>query len=272
MKIGLFDSGLGGLNVLAEFRRQLPQYDYIYFGDHAHAPFGDKEKQKVKKITVNGIKFLKNRGAQLIILACNTATAASLRPLQRHYVPKHSPGLKILGIIRPTTELILEKNWQEIGIMATQTTVGSSIFEQELKKFNWQGELFPLACPQLVPLIENGLIQSDKMKKVLANYLRFFQRHSLETLILGCTHYSLLKKVIKAYLPQITVIAEEEVAAPKLQQYLRDHRELEKQLTQSNSCQCFFTFQEEKNYARYYKMAKKIMPDGQFRKCENTIS
>ncbi len=249
---------------MAEFRRQLPQYNYVYLGDHAHAPFGDKEKQKVRKITLNGVKFLESRGAQLIILACNTATAASLRFLQRHYIPKHSPGLKILGIIRPTTELILEKNWQKIGIIATQTTVDSGVFKQELKKFNWHGKFFPLACPQLVPLIESGLSQSDETKKNLKNYLQFFRSRSIEALILGCTHYSLIKKEIKTYLPQITVVAEEEVAAPKLKQYLKDHPEVEKQLSKKEQCQCLFTFNKKRSFSKYKNLTDNIISNYRF--------
>ena len=243
--IGVFDSGYGGLTVLKEFTKRLSQYDYIYLGDNARAPYGNRSFETVYHYTLQCVSWLFKQGCPLIVLACNTASAKALRTIQQNDLEKKFPEKKILGVIRPTTEIV--GNYSKtghVGIMATSGTVQSKSYLIEIEKFFPGIQVAQQACPMLVPLIENNEFENKAadyfIKKYIAELLQ--QDDKTDTILLACTHYPLIKKRIEQLLPSgIQVIAQGEIVALSLEDYLYRHAEMEQQLSKNRSLQFYTT-------------------------------
>lgn len=247
--IGIFDSGYGGLTVFKEIKKLLPQYDYIYLGDNARAPYGTRSFEIVYKYTLQCVKKLFELNCHLVILACNTASAKALRTIQQKDLPHLAPDKRVLGVIRPTTEIIGNfSKTKHIGILATQGTVQSKSYEIEIKKFFPDVTVYQEACPMWVPLVEYNEHLSDGadyfVKKHIDNILA--QNHQIDTLLLACTHYPLLLPKIKKYTPtNIQIITQGEIVAKSLVDYLNHHPEIDRVLTKNSSVQFYTTNDSE---------------------------
>lgn len=235
--IGVFDSGFGGLVVLREFMQVLPEYDYLYLGDNARIPYGTRSDRVVYRFTEQAVDYLFRQGCQLIILACHTASAKALRTIQQVYLPVHYPERRVLGVLIPTVEEALACSGRNrIGVIATEGTVASRSFELELHKLNASVEVIQQACPLLVPLIEEGEQEWEGTGMILQRYLTPLKAAKVDTLILGCTHYSILKHHIVTVMGDgITLVCSGQVAAAKLVDYLKRHPEIEGLLTRSGN-------------------------------------
>lgn len=242
MKIGIFDSGLGGLEVLREIVKELPDYSYVYLGDTARFPYGSRSPNLVYKFTDQAVKFLFNQECQLIVLACNTASSEALRKIQQKYLLKRSDK-KVLGVIIPAVEEAVEftKN-NRIGIMATEGTVASGSFGREIKKLKPSIGVFQNACHLLVPIIEAGEEDSIIAKLAIKHCIQPLLKKGIDTLILGCTHYGLLEKGIKNEIGEgINIISEGRVVAKKLKNYLERHSEINDLLAKNHEIKFFTT-------------------------------
>ena len=235
--IGVFDSGFGGLVVLREFLQVLPHYDYLYLGDNARIPYGTRSDRVVQRFTEQAVDYLLRQGCQLIVLACHTASARALRRIQQVYLPGRYPQRRVLGVLIPTVEEALARSRsRRIGVIATEGTVISRSFELELQKLDPGVEVLQQACPLLVPLIESGEQEWEGTAMILSRYLAPFQGGRVDTLILGCTHYSILKEQILSLLDHSPeLICSGQVTAIKLLDYLRRHPELESRLSRGGS-------------------------------------
>ncbi len=229
--IGIFDSGYGGLTILHGIRQQLPEYDYLYLGDNARAPYGPRSFDVVYEFTRQAVRFLFERGCQLVILGCNTASAKALRSIQQKDLPQWDADRRVLGIIRPTAEIIgsLTKS-RHVGILATEGTIKSESYNLEIKKLHPDIEVTGVACPFWVPLVEYNEADSPGadyfVKKNLDQLMRIDPQ--IDAIILGCTHYPLLMpKILKYIHPGIRVIPQGEYVASALTDYLHRHTALE---------------------------------------------
>ena len=243
--IGVFDSGYGGLTVLKEITKRLPQYDYIYLGDNARAPYGNRSYETVYHYTLQCVDWLFKQNCPLIIVACNTASAKALRTIQQNDLDKKFPGKKILGVIRPTTEVIGDHSkTNHVGIMATSGTVNSNSYAIEIEKFFPNATVFQQACPMLVPLIENNEFENEAADYFIQKYINELlkQDDNIDTILLACTHYPLIKKRIENFLPKdVTAIAQGEIVASSLKGYLQRHAEIEQQLSKNKSIRFYTT-------------------------------
>lgn len=228
MKIGIFDSGLGGLVISKALIEKMPSYDYVYYGDTAHLPYGDKTSGQILAYSIEAIKFLIAQDCAIIIIACNTATSIALRYLQQRFIPNYSPGIKVLGVVIPTVEEAIFPNASKIGVIATTATARSHIYQTELLKINPHLEITEIAAPDLVPMIENN--NFEKATKLCQKYARQFS--TSDSLILGCTHYPLLKEYFRKLLPGVRIISQDELMGAKLEDYLLRHSEISQQLSQ----------------------------------------
>jgi glutamate racemase len=234
--IGVFDSGFGGLVVLREFLRVLPDYDYLYLGDNARIPYGTRSDRVVIRFTEQAVDYLFRQGCRLIILACHTASARALRRIQQVFLPARYPGHRVLGVLIPTVEEALARTRQKrIGVIGTEGTVTSRSFELELKKLDPAVEVVQQACPLLVPIIESGEQDWEGTALILRRYLAPFPGR-VDTLILGCTHYSILKEQIGAIMGNgHELICSGQVTAAKLVDYLERHPEVESRLSRGRT-------------------------------------
>lgn len=229
--IGVFDSGYGGLTVLREFVDRLSQYDYLYLGDNARAPYGTRSFDTVYRYTLQCVKWLLTQNCPLIILACNTASAKALRTIQQKDLHNLDTGARVLGVIRPTTEIIGKYTQSNnIGILATTGTVQSQSYLIEIQKFFPDVKIDQEACPMWVSLVENNEHQSAGadyfVEKHLSNILS--RNKNIDTLLLACTHYPLLKEKIEKHLPKnVKLISQGEIVAESLKDYLHRHPEIE---------------------------------------------
>lgn len=232
MKIGFFDSGLGGLIILDAVRRHMPEYDYLFFGDTANLPYGDKSEEEIHALTYRGIKQLFDAGALIVIVACNTASSASVRKHQDDMLRREYPDRKLLGVIIPTVEELDKSESDHTLLIGTERTVSSRKYEIELKKIDPRFTLLSHATPALVPLIESGDIASacTKVTELLTSTYP-----DISTLVLGCTHYTLLKECLRGALRGVTVISQDEIIPQKLHDYLRHHPEIEGRLSKQGS-------------------------------------
>ena len=229
--IGVFDSGYGGLTVLKEIVKQLPDYNYLYLGDNARAPYGTRSFETVYNYTLQCVNWFFNQGCSLVILACNTASAKALRTIQQQDLPNIDSTKRVLGVIRPTTEVIGNYTTTNcVGILGTLGTVQSKSYPIEITKFYPKIQVFQEACPMWVPLVENN--EHNKpgadyfIRQHLQNLLK--QNANIDTILLACTHYPLLIEKIKIYLPDtITVLSQGEIVANSLTNYLYTHTSLE---------------------------------------------
>jgi glutamate racemase len=247
--IGVFDSGFGGLTVLKEIERVLPDYDFLYLGDNARAPYGNRSFETVYAYTLDAVRWLFSRGCPLIILACNTASAKALRTLQQKELPRIALERRVLGVIRPVTESVGEITQSgHVGILATAGTVASRSYVIEINKYFPGISVVQEACPMWVSLVENNEFESDGadffVKQHLDRILAADRR--IDTLILGCTHYPLLQHKIQQYLPcDITVVSQGTIVARSLADYLRRHPEIASQCSQRGKRDFFTTEKAE---------------------------
>jgi len=234
--IGFFDSGFGGLTILKQVVKSLPEYSYIYLGDNARTPYGSRSQNVIYEFTKEGVTELFNRGAELIILACNTSSSSALRKIQQEFLPESFPNKKTLGIIIPTAEEIADGNSRIIGILATKATVNSLAYPKEIAKINPKIKIYQQACPLLVPIIEAAETNWEGLDLAIKKYLnKLFQKsRKIDTIILGCTHYAIIENKIKKYLPSdIKIIPQGPIIAEKLKDYLIRHKEIENRLSKT---------------------------------------
>jgi glutamate racemase len=242
-KIGFFDSGLGGLGILKAVVAQLPQYNYVYLGDTIHKPYGSKPAAEIRGHVQGGVSFLFDQGCEIVIIACNTASAQALSFIQRQFLPAYAPHRTVLGIIVPAAEaaIMATKN-NRIGVIGTQGTVEARSFAEELQKLRPEATVYQQAAPELVMLIEAGLSHGQEMKMMLRHYLKSLIEVGVDTLILGCTHYELIAPQIAEIVgPQVTLIHEGPVVAERTQDYLFRHAELSHKLVSGGERKIFFT-------------------------------
>ena len=248
--IGIFDSGYGGLTILHGIRQLLPQYDYIYLGDNARAPYGPRSFDVVYEFTRQAVVKLFEMGCHLIILGCNTASAKALRTIQQHDLPQIDPERRVLGIIRPTTEIIgsLTKS-RHVGVLATEGTIKSESYNLEIQKLHPDISVTGVACPFWVPLVEYNEADSPGadyfVKKCIDEVMR--KDPLIDALILGCTHYPLLMPKILKYLPAgVRVIPQGEYVADSLQSYLARHPQMEQKCSKGATVRYLTTENSDK--------------------------
>ena len=279
MKIGVFDSGYGGLTILEQIRKQLPEYDYLYLGDNARAPYGTHSFEVIHQYTWQAVQYLFGADCSLVILACNTASAKALRTIQQQDLPQwlqlsncklsncqirngqlsnsklsNCQIRNVLGVIRPTAETVAQRTRNgHIGVLGTPGTVQSGSYAIELQKQRADLLVAQQACPMWVPLIENGEHLQTGADYFVEKYLRllFTQDPQIDTLVLGCTHYPLLLPKIQAALSaivahEVEVVAQGEIVARSLQDYLRRHTDLAATLSQGATCTYLTTEQADK--------------------------
>lgn len=246
--IGVFDSGFGGLEILKEIVKELPEYNYLYLGDSARAPYGTRSQDVIYTFTKQAVDFLFKEDCWLVILACNTASSRALRKIQKEYLSTHYPDRRVLGVLIPAAEEAIEvtKN-NRIGVIGTEATVSSGSFGRELKKLNPDINVFQKACPLLVPIVEYGEKDPKVINLVIRNYLKPLLEKNIDTLILGCTHYGLLEEYIRKVAgKEIKLILEGEVVAKKLRDYLNRHPEIESILKKDSKIRFLTTDLTEK--------------------------
>jgi len=248
--IGIFDSGYGGLTVLSEIKSLMPEYDYIYLGDNARAPYGSRSFESVYEFTLEAVEWFFSHGCPLVILACNTASAKALRTIQQVDLPDINPSGKVLGVIRPTAESLTGLSLtNHIGILGTEGTIQSGSYEIEVQKLHPQLAVTGEACPMWVPLVENREFDKPGADYFLKQHIdRILEKDPLiDTLILGCTHYPLLMPGIKRFLPAgVKVIAQGSYVATSLKDYLNRHPEMEERCTKNGTVRYFTTESPEK--------------------------
>jgi len=243
--IGVFDSGYGGLTVLKEIINKLPQYDYIYLGDNARAPYGNRSFDTVYRYTLECVKWFFDQGCHLVILACNTASAKALRTIQQSDLPKIDKGKRVLGVIRPTTEIIGRfSDSGHVGILGTTGTVSSNSYVLEIEKFFPDLKVYQQACPIWVPLVENNEYDNHGtdffVKKCIQQLLS--QDPAIDTILLACTHYPILLEKIKEYSPaDMKILTQGEIVAESLQDYLKRHPEMESACSKSGRREFYTT-------------------------------
>lgn len=234
--IGVFDSGYGGLTVLKEFVRLLPDYDYLYLGDNGRAPYGTRSFETVYEYTLECVKYLFSQGCPLVILACNTSSAKALRTIQQFDLERIDPRRRVLGVIRPTSEIIGNfTKTNKVGVLATSGTVNSLSYLLEIQKFFPQLKVFQEACPMWVPLVENNEHEGPGADYFVKKHIDGLLSKSpgIDVLLLACTHYPLLMDKIKQYIPSnISVLTQGEIVANSLKDYLARHPEIEEVITQ----------------------------------------
>ena len=243
--IGIFDSGYGGLTVLKEIVQQLPQYDYIYMGDNARAPYGPRSFETVYQYTLECVQWFFSQGCELVVLACNTASAKALRTIQQKDLPKMDPGKRVLGVIRPTTEIIGQYSQTgKVGILGTTGTVQSESYPIEIAKFFPQVKVYQQACPMWVPLIENNEYTKPGADYFVQQHLNnlFGMSEGIDTLLLACTHYPLLMHKIRQFVPEgVSIVSQGEIVAKSLSAYLEKHTELANKFSKNASLSFFTT-------------------------------
>ncbi len=255
-KIGIFDSGYGGLTVFQSIRQQLPQYDYIYLGDNARAPYGTRSFDIVYEYTLQAVRKLFDMGAELIILACNTASAKALRNIQQKDLPLISNQKRVLGIIRPSAEIIGQYSKSgHVGILGTQGTVDSNSYPIEIGKIWPAVSVHQQACPMWVPIVENNEYNNDGADYFVKKYIDqlLSQSAQIDTIMLACTHFPMLLKKIRRYVPaQVQVLCQGDIVASSLANYLTRHADMEHNLSKNGTVQFFTT----ENAAKFCDTAK----------------
>ncbi len=242
--IGVFDSGYGGLTVLAELQNKLPEYDFLYLGDNARAPYGTRSFETVYEFTLQAVTYLFQQNCELVILACNTASAKALRSIQQNDLPQKFPGKRVLGVIRPSAESVNDyTQTKHVGILATEGTVKSDSYRLEINKLFPNIKVTQHACPLWVPLIENNKYQTEGGKALILEDLNNLlnQDPKIDAIVLGCTHYPIVKDFVeKSISPDIKVISQGEIVAEKLVDYLQRHSDIEQKISK-NSETLYFT-------------------------------
>lgn len=248
-KLGVFDSGLGGLLMTRAIREAIPDIDILYFGDTLHLPYGNRSDEAIYVYTRRAMDAMFAQGCRLIVIACNTVSAVALRRLQQDYLRENWPGRNIIGIVVPTLEAALDSGYKRLGVIATHAIVRSGIYEQELCKIDPSISLKAVATPLLVPLIEMG---GEKwIESVLADYLAAFDAGvSLDALILGCTHYPRVKKQVRAVLGEdVALISQDDILPAKVSDYLTRHPEYSDLIGRNHRSE-FFVSDLTENYKK----------------------
>lgn len=239
MKIGVFDSGLGGLFILKALTKELPEYDYVYLGDTQRVPYGNRSHETIYLFLEQAVDYLFKQNCELVIVACNTASAEALRKIQQHYLPQHYPKRRALGVIIPTVEEALAKgNIKRIGVLATQATVSSGAYVREITKLDSHVRVFQSPAPLLVPFIENDGIRW--VEPALREYVKPLLRKNVDAIILGCTHYPILKRTIRK-IAGVPIISQDECVPAKVKDYLKRHPDMEARLSRGHSVKLLVT-------------------------------
>lgn len=248
--IGIFDSGYGGLTIFDKIRKRMPGYDYVYLGDNARTPYGTRSFEVVYQFTRQAVSRLFESGCQLVILACNTASAKALRTVQQKDLPGWDPERRVLGVIRPTVELVdTISHTKHIGILGTSGTITSNSYTMEIGKMYPHIQVTGEACPMWVPLVENNEFDSPGADYFVKKHIDHILSVDplIDTLILGCTHYPLLMDKIREFLPSgITLFSQGEHVAESLRDYLRRHPEMDRKLTKAGTCRFLTTESADK--------------------------
>lgn len=252
--IGVFDSGYGGLTVLKEIVHQLPQYDYLYLGDSARSPYGNRSFDTVYQYTLQCVKWFFDQGCSLVILACNTASAKALRTIQQNDLPRLAPDKRVLGVIRPTAEIIGQfSETGKVGVLATNGTVASESYPMEIGKFFPSLAVVQQACPMWVPLVENNEQHSKGADYFVKKNLEeiFEKGEDIDVVLLACTHYPLLKDKIEEYLPVgVKLLSQGEIVAVSLADYLHRHPEIESRCSKEGR-RSFFTTDSTEDFDQH---------------------
>ncbi len=247
--IGVFDSGYGGLTVLSELVKAMPEYDFYYMGDNARSPYGTRSFKVVYEYTLQAVRKLFDMGCSLVILACNTASAKALRSIQQNDLPKIDPNRRVLGIIRPSVEEIAKfTTSNNVGILATSGTVASLSYPLEIRKLYPQIKVWQQACPMWVSLVENDEHRGAGADYFVEKYVNLLlaQNENIDSVILACTHYPLLLEKIKKYIPNnISIISQGKIVANSLIDYLKRHPEMDCKCSKNSKLQFFTTEQPE---------------------------
>lgn len=258
--IGVFDSGFGGLSVLRSLQRRLPQYNYLYLGDNARAPYGTRSFDTVYRFTLQAVRYLMDQGCPLVILACNTASAKALRSIQQRWLPASAdPTRRVLGVIRPTAEAVgaISRNGH-VGVVATPGTIASGSYDIEIHNLNPDFVVTGHACPMWVPLVEYGYADSAGADWFVRNDLDTLLKADplIDTVLLGCTHYPLLYPKIRAALPEsIKVVSQGDLIADSLADYLRRHPEMAARLATSSTGDAHTTYLTTDHSERFAQTA-----------------
>ena len=260
-RIGVFDSGYGGLTILEKFRALLPEYDYVYLGDNARTPYGTRSFEVVYQYTLECVKKLFELDCDLVILACNTASAKALRTIQQKDLPLIAPNKRVLGVIRPTAEKVGEfTKTSHVGLLGTEGTIQSGSYPIEINKIFPEIVVNGQACPMWVPLIENGEHLSDGADYFVKKYINdlLSADPEIDTLILACTHYPLLVDKIKMHAPEhMHIISQGPIIADRLQDYLLRHPEMETRLSKNGEC----TFYTTESVDKFKKSASAFLQE-----------
>ena len=237
--IGVFDSGYGGLTILRELRKRLPEYDYLYFGDNARAPYGSRSFEVIYRYTLEAVRELFARGCPLVILACNTASAKALRSIQQNDLPGIDPTRRVLGVIRPTVEILDRVTVSgHVGVLGTPGTVASESYVMETEKLFPDMKVAQQACPLWVPIVENSEADGDGADYFVKKYIEELMARDpeIDTFVLACTHYPLLIDKIRRYAPAgVRILEQGRLVADSLKDYLRRHPEMERRLGKSGT-------------------------------------
>ncbi len=243
--IGVFDSGFGGLTILRDIRRALPQYDYLFIGDNARAPYGTRSRELVYEFTLQAVKHLFAQGCHLIILACNTASAEALRTIQQNDLPALAPERRVLGVVRPTVEKVGElTRTGHVGVFGTPGTIASRSYNIEIEGMYPHCTVHGHACPMWVPLVENRESSGDGADYFVKKDIDLLldECPDIDTVILGCTHYPLLIDKINKHMPQgVNVIQQGPIVADSLVDYLQRHPEIERHCSRGGTCKYYTT-------------------------------
>ena len=233
--IGIFDSGVGGLTVARAIMKQIPGYDIVYFGDTAHTPYGSKSAETVIGYTINNIEFLLSRGAQLIVIACNTASSVVTTPILKRF------SVPIFEVITPAVELAVQASRNlSFGIIGTRATVTSGIYEKKIIENQPQARVYSIACPLLVPLVEEGWLNKAETAMIVKKYLKPLKSRQIDTLILGCTHYPLLKKVIQRKIGRRVQLIDSSISVSKsIKVFLGANSEIDRRLGRNDRLKLF---------------------------------
>lgn len=248
--IGVFDSGYGGLTILQQLRRRLPQYDFLYLGDNARAPYGPRSFDVVYEFTRQAVVKLFSMGCHLVILGCNTASAKALRTIQMNDLPRIAPEKRVLGVIRPTVEVIGDiTHTRHVGIVATEGTVRSESYTLEIQKFHPDIKVTGQACPLWAAIVEAGEADTEGaeyfVRKRIGQLLE--KDPEIDAIILGCTHYPLLMNALKKAVPaNITIVSQGEYVAASLRDYLNRHSEIDARCTKNGTIRYFTTESTER--------------------------
>ena len=237
MKIGVFDSGLGGLFTLSALRAAMPDYDYVYLGDTKRVPYGSRSHETIYQFLIEGLEFLFKKDCGFVIVACNTASAEALRRVQQEYLPAHHPDKKVLGMIVPLSEACAP--YARVGVIGTEATIRSGAYERECAIRAPETEVYSVSAPLLVPLIEAG--DTVHIEPILADYLRAFDGKDIQALVLACTHYPVIREAFQKILPQVRLIGQDTVIPQKTRDYLARHADIEKNLTRQGTIELFVT-------------------------------